>query len=70
MSSNCLFMVLIIFFFSCMAFNVFKFFNSAPQWKAFFPEILFFVAKFCVRMTSSVKNNEVSPFWCWKDQFC
>lgn len=32
-----------------------------------FPEILFLVAKFCVRMTMSIRNYEVFPFHCWKE---
>lgn len=52
--------------FSCMVFNLFKIFNIVPQQKIF-PEILFLVAKFCVRMTSLVKTNEISPFQCWKE---
>lgn len=35
-----------------------------------FPEILLLVAKFCVRMTMSVRNYEVFPFPCWKEIYC
>lgn len=53
-------------FFSCLVFHLFKIFNTVPQ-QNIFPEILFLVAKFCVKMTSSVKNNEIFSCQCQKE---